>query len=93
MTPIFEGRKEYRSNAADFQEAKADLIRAKDEFLNADKEMMSLPEFQIVGWLKNEETNTAGDEYKKLSSAIKKYDRALKHLTRAFNNIKTQIDL
>jgi hypothetical protein len=91
MTPLFEGRKEYHGNAADFQEAKADLARAKEEYMSADKELMSLPEFQIVGWLKNEEPNPSGEGFEKLSNAVKRYDRALKHLTRAFNNVKDQI--
>ncbi len=90
MVPLFGGKQD---SGKKFEDTKARLKQATDEFLKADSELTGLTEWSQFADVKNAKIEMSSESFEKFAGYLDKYEKALKNLNKAHKDLQNELAL
>lgn len=91
--PLFGGKKERKDPGDAFEQAKTELNQAKEEFLQAERQLTTLDEWQMFAEVRRGNMNWEPDRFEKFTDALSSYEKSLKRLDQSFSKLKSELEL
>lgn len=89
--PFFKPARKARKRNPEYEELKLELERAREELIEADKELIGLAEARMLGENPGAMDGLENDFADRMTLALDKYEHAIRHLSHALGDLREHI--